>query len=351
MRSAALWIGSVAATVVMLWIARSQFGIAVVPDSLEIVSPTALVIAALLHPLYAWLRAMRLGYGLDPLVAAASTEGRRFDRAALVGSGWLSFLVLLVLPLKLGEASRPVLLARARQPGVGLAEAVGVVGLERIIDGVIICTMLFVGLAIDDGVAAASEQRDLVRGIGRAMGGLFLGALVVAIVASRAPARWGDLVARVLGFAPAFAQWSRHVVVRVAESFAALLGASRVLPLVATSVLYWAVTVAQLAAVAAACGVTLGWSAAAATVAIIGLSIQLPGGPAQAGTFQVGAAAAMALFVPEGDVVGRAARVDAFIATMFALPLLGAVVMALPGAYLVARAARADAARPAAASP
>lgn len=331
----------------MLWIARWYFGIALVPDSIEIVSPTMLIVAALLHPLYAWLRAIRIGYGLDPLVAAATGEPRRFDRGALVGSGWLSFLVLLVLPLKLGEASRPVLLARARQPGVGLAEAVGVVGLERVIDGVIICAMLFVGLAVDDGAAAASDERDLVRGIGRAMGALFLGALVLAIVASRAPARWGDLAARVLAFAPGLARWSRDVVVRVAESFAALLGARRVLPLLATSLLYWAVTVAQLAAVAAACGVTLGASAAAATVAIIGLSIQLPGGPAQAGTFQVGAAAAMALFVPEGDMAERAGRVDAFIATMFALPLVGAVVMALPGLVLVSRATRTTAAPPA----
>lgn len=333
-----------AASIGMLWIARAQFGVAVVPGSIAIVDHGALVIACLLHPLYASLRAMRLQYGLDPLVAHAAgadpsgpgTPGIRFDRRALLGSGFVSFLVLLVLPFKLGEASRPILLARAKQPGVGLAEAIGVVGLERVIDGVLICAMLFGGLALAHAdLVGAPEQLLLVQRFGQWMGVAFVGAFGFALLAARAPTRWGDRIGRWLGWQPALATWCARVVVRVAESFAALLGARRLGAMIVISVVYWAVTVAQLWAVARACGVELSWAAAAATVAIIGLSIQLPGGPAQAGTFQVGAGAAMALFFHHADDLERATRVDGFVATMFALPLVGAALMAIPGAWLL----------------
>ena len=47
-------------------------------------------------------------------------------------------------------------------------------------------------------------------------------------------------------------------------------------------------------------GLGRGWEAAA-LVATIGLSIQLPGGPAQAGSFQVGAIAGLSLFLDLED--------------------------------------------------
>ena len=349
MRTAALWIGSLVASVVMLWIARAQFGVAVIPESLAILDGAAFALAFALHPPYAWLRAMRLQYGLDPLVAHASGGHGRFDRKALFGSGFVSFLVLLVLPFKLGEASRPVLLARARQPGVGLAEAIGSVGLERVIDGVLICGMLFGGLALAHAdLRGSSDQLVLVHAFGRWMGIVFVGALVFALIAARSPDVWGDRVQRWFAIQPRLGAWCGRTVTRVASSFAALLGARRLVPMLVVSIAYWVVTIAQLLAVARACGVSLTVPAAAATVAIIGLSIQLPGGPAQAGTFQVGAGAAMALLFHDADPTERAARVDAFVATMFALPLVGAAVMAIPGAWLLAGSARA---RPAGASP
>lgn len=321
----------------MLWIARVQFGVAVIPDSLAIVDMGAFALACALHPPYAWLRAQRLQYGLDPLVAKATGTDARFDRKALFGSGFVSFLVLLVLPFKLGEASRPILLSRAEQPGVGLPEAVGVVGLERIIDGVLICAMLFGGLALAHAdLRGGSDRLVLVHAFGRWMGIAFVGALVFALVAARSPEVWGERVRRWFAVQPRFAAWCGRTTTRVAGSFAALLGARRLGPMLVVSLAYWIVTTAQLWSVARACGVTLSVPAAAATVAIIGLSIQLPGGPASAGTFQVGAGAAMALLFHHADEIERAARVDAFVATMFALPLVGAAVMAIPGAWLLA---------------
>ncbi|MBX7080535.1 MAG: flippase-like domain-containing protein [Nannocystaceae bacterium] len=336
-RTAALWTASIAASVVLLWLAQTRFGVQLVPDDLVLVDVASAVLAIGLHPIYAVLRAMRLGFALDPIVAHASGGTQaRFDRAVLYGSGFVSFLVLLLLPFKLGEASRPILLARGRRPGVGMAEAVAAVGLERVIDGLMICAMLFGGLALAQVGASAGGALANVARFGQGMGVLFLIAFACALAAARAPGSWGRGVARVAApLGPRGAAALGGIVTRLAETFAALLDARRLAALVAVSLVYWAVTVLQLWAVARACGLPLSPAAAAATVAIIGLSIQLPGGPAQTGTFQVGAAAALSLFFELEQIGGPA---HGFVASMFALPLLGAAVMAVPGAVLLARA-------------
>jgi hypothetical protein len=82
--------------------------------------------------------------------------------------------------------------------------------------------------------------------------------------------------------------------------------------------------------VARACGLPFGAAEAAAVVAIVGLAIQLPGGPAQAGSFQVGMAVALGLFGPDHE------GASSFAAIMYLLQLAGAAVLALPGALLLA---------------
>ncbi len=339
--TALLWLVSLLASALLLWLAREHFAIELWPDDLAFADGTLFVLACAIHPVYAVLRALRLQYALDPLVAHVQ-PGTRFDRRVLFGSGFVSFLVLILMPLKLGEASRPILLVQGRQPGVGMPEAIGAVALERVIDGVIICAMLFGGLAAAHADRAlVHDQLPAVQRFGQLMAAGFALALVVALVAARAPVRAAALAERIGGsFGPAVARFATRTTLRVAEAFAALLGAQRWLAMVIVSLAYWAITAAQLWLVAHACGVPLSAAAAAATVAIVGLSIQLPGGPAQTGTFQVGAGAALSLLAP-GIAEGAA---SSFVASMFALQLLGAAAMALPGALLVALAARSTAA-------
>src|SRR6185503_15188567 len=108
----------------------------------------------------------------------------------------------------------------------------------------------------------------------------------------------------------------------------------RGLGLLAASLLYWALTVAQLWLVLRACGLDLGAPEAAAIVAVVGLSIQLPGGPAQVGSFQFGAALALQLFVDPADLRGPGAS---FGAVMYLLGLASALAFVAPGLGLLAR--------------
>lgn len=342
-RIALLWTASFVLGGLLLWLARARLGVSLWPDVFSLARPALLWIAVALVIPYAWIRAARLRWVLDPLVAEATGERSRFDRAHLLGSGWVSYLVLMVLPFKVGEVSRPLLLAAARQPGVGVPEAVGAVGIERIVDGLLVCAMLFGGIAASDAVRfpLGNALAD-VQSFGQWMLAAFAAALAVALWISRAPDRWAARAQTGLAFAgPRVALRIAGAVGRLGHAFAQLAALRRVAPLAIASIAYWSLTVLQLALVALACGVQLGAAEAAAVVAIVGLSIQLPGGPAQTGTFQVGAGAAVSLFV---DPATHGNELASFVALMFAVQLGGAAAMALPGAALLAAGRRRGAA-------
>ncbi len=83
-----------------------------------------------------------------------------------------------------------------------------------------------------------------------------------------------------------------------------------------------------------ACGLDLGAGEAAVIVAVVGLSIQLPGGPAQVGSFQSRRCPGLQLFIGPADLRGPGAS---FGALMYLLGLLGALALALPGLALLGR--------------
>ncbi|HEY8378590.1 MAG TPA: lysylphosphatidylglycerol synthase domain-containing protein, partial [Nannocystis sp.] len=247
-----------------------------------------------------------------------------------------------LLPLRLGELSRPLILARAGVPGLGLPEALAAVAGERLLDGLLIVGMLFLGLALADDFSAAFV--DLVGSVthfGLLAGGVFAGLLLALAVLAFTPPR---LYARFRAFlaVPLGARLGDFVV-HLAAALRPIFTSRRGLILLATSILYWAITLLQLWLVLRACGLDLGLPAAAVIVAVVGLSIQLPGGPAQVGSFQFGAALALQLFVEEPDLRGPGAS---FGVLMYLIGLGGALVLALPGLLLLGRDRRRRAADP-----
>ncbi|MEZ4381038.1 MAG: lysylphosphatidylglycerol synthase transmembrane domain-containing protein [Nannocystaceae bacterium] len=327
-RRVVTWIASLLGGAALLALASRR--IEVIPTSIDLREPALFAWALALQLPYAAVRALRLRYALDPLVARASAGAMtRLPPAVLYGSGWLSFAVIMLLPLRLGELSRPLLLTRAELPGVGLAEAISAVATERVVDGLMVVGLLFAGLALAAPTAGASTIAE-VQGFGRMMAALFAVGLVVLIVVAKAPERAIDRLR--LHAKPA------AILRHVAAAIRPLGRPGQGIPFVAWSLVYWGLTVVQLWLVLRACGLPLGLAEAAAIVATIGLSIQLPGGPAQAGSFQVGAIAGLSLFL---DLEGASAggQASTFSALMYVLSLGGTLLLALPGAWLLRRAA------------
>ncbi|PRP97575.1 hypothetical protein ENSA5_32680 [Enhygromyxa salina] len=337
-RRVLLWLASLVAAALLLLIVVRFGPIDLWPDPLVLPAPWLFVAACALQIPYTLTRAMRLRFVLDPLVTAASDDAqRRFDWRVLQGSGMVSYPIVIMLPFRLGELSRPLLLTRAEQPGVKFAESVSAIAVERVVDGLVIVGMLFFGLGFATIAGNADpETVAYVRGFGRLMALTFvlgLGALLAAalrpellerIVERTIPGRLGQRAAAAAG--------------RIAGTIAVLLDWRRGLPFLLWSLIYWALTICQLWLVLLACGLALGFADAAAVVAIVGLAIQLPGGPAQAGSFQFGMAAALGLLTAPA----QQAAASSFAALMYLLQLAGACALALPGAWLLARARRAE---------
>ena len=334
-RRVALWLASiVAAALLLLLVAR--FGrIELWPAELVLPHPWLFVAACAAQIPYTLTRAMRLRFVLDPLVAASSGEaesGRRFDWRVLQGSGLLSYPIVIMLPFRLGELFRPVLLTRANEPGVGFAESVSAIAVERVVDGLVVVGMLFFGLAFAGLRGDELETVAYVRGFGRLMALTFVVGLAVLLAAAARPAALERIIGRLLP--GRLGERAAAAAGRIAGTIAVLFDWRRGLPFVLWSLVYWSLTVAQLWLVLRACGLALGFADAAAVVAIVGLAIQLPGGPAQAGSFQLGVAAALGLLTePE-----QTAAASSFAALMYLLSLGGAWALALPGAWLLARA-------------
>jgi uncharacterized membrane protein YbhN (UPF0104 family) len=344
-----MWLASLLAAALLLALVVRFGRIDLWPDPLVLPQPWLLVAACVLQIPYTLTRAMRLRFVLDPLVAralgAAETAVRRFDWRVLQGSGMLSYPIVIMLPFRLGELSRPLLLTRASEPGVGFAESVSAIAVERVVDGLVVVGMLFFGLGfagfveadhLADATTLAQPERvgtiAYVRGFGRLMALTFVLGLAVLLAAAARPAVLERIVSRTVP--GRFGQRAAAAAGRVAATIAVLFDWRRGLPFLLWSLIYWTLTICQLWLVMLACGLALGFADAAAVVAIVGLAIQLPGGPAQAGSFQFGMAAALGLLT--GPSEHDAA--SSFAALMYLLQLGGACVLALPGTWLLARA-------------
>jgi uncharacterized membrane protein YbhN (UPF0104 family) len=353
-RRAALWIASLFAAALLLALVAKFGSIALWPDPLVLPRPWLFVAACGLQLPYTITRALRLRFVLDPLVsracAAEDRPPRRFDPRVLQGSGLLSYPIVILLPFRLGELSRPLLLARAGEPGVGFAESVSAIAVERVVDGLMVVGMLFFALAfahidpsglgfnggldggLDGGLAAADDAIAHVRGFGRLMALTFVLGLVVLLAAAARP----DLLERVVTrtMPGRLGQRAAAAAGRVAGTIAVLLDWRCGLPFVLWSLIYWGLTICQLWLVLLGCGLELGFADAAAVVSIVALAIQLPGGPAQAGSFQFGMAAALGLLTAPAQHDAA----SSFAALMYLLQLGGACALALPGTALLARA-------------
>ncbi|KIG13594.1 putative dolichol-P-glucose synthetase [Enhygromyxa salina] len=331
------WIASLIAAALLLALVVRFGRIDLWPDPLVLPAPWLFVAACAMQIPYTLARALRLRFVLDPLVLRAS-EGKaaRFDWRVLQGSGMLSYPIVILLPFRLGELSRPLLLTRAEQPGVSFAESVSAIAVERVVDGLVVVGMLFFGLGFANLAADQDAPQAIayVRGFGRLMAMTFVLGLAVLLAAAARPALLERIVGRTIP-----GQLGRRAAAaagRIAGTIAVLFNWRRGLPFLLWSLVYWSLTICQLWLVLLACGLELGFADAAAIVAIVGLAIQLPGGPAQAGSFQFGMAAALGLLTAPT----QQAAASSFAALMYLLQLGGACALALPGAWLLARARR-----------
>lgn len=253
----------------------------------------ALYVAALL--VIHLLRTVRWGILLTPL---GRVSFKRLNSASAVG-----WMLLMVLPLRLGEFARPLLIARPPPgggPPLSRSGALASIVVERIVDGIFIGLVGVVSLRLL-GRSASGKYVEFARGASVLVAAGFFAlcvALVLAVLFREQAVRLCDALLRPLS--PRVAKRATNML----ESFisAVHVGSGwKLLWFFVLTAAYWFLTAAALGVLAPAFGFTALTPlmlAVILTIQVVG--VMVPAGPGMVGTMQFFTQAGLSLFTPDG---------------------------------------------------
>jgi uncharacterized protein (TIRG00374 family) len=239
------------------------------------------------------VRTVRWGLLLRPVTALPFA---RLNAVAAVG-----FMALVLLPFRLGELARPMLVADGKR--LRTSAALSSVVVERAADGLFTGVLVVVALlALPDGTPGLG----VLRVGGLLVSGAFAAVLVFLAFAYRSRARAVALAGAVL----------RPLSARLADRAGGMLDAFihglRVLPgarsvalFFGLTALYWSLVASSMALLAAGFGIGLGPAQACTLVGVLVAGIMIPAGPGNIGTFQGAIVLGLSLFLPAGVVATR----------------------------------------------
>jgi hypothetical protein len=259
-----------------------------------------------------------LGWGLVQVLRAArwklllrplgEVSLRRVFTASFIG-----YLAILILPLRMGEVVRPLLIVERSK--ISAWAAAGTLAAERIVEGLVLSLILLVSLGLSSPLDPLPDSiGDLPIRVSLIPRVAFLTALgfTAALLVLLAFHIWRQPAARLVqwllgGISPRLAEWTSSRLASLAQGLQFLSGPVQALPFVAATVLYWLLNIA--------CTWLLGWgvglvafSFARACVVIGVISIfgvLLPNAPGFIGTFQFSLYAGLAVFYPRERVLGE----------------------------------------------
>jgi glycosyltransferase 2 family protein len=252
------------------------------------------------------VRTVRWGILLEPL---GHVGFKRLNSVSAVG-----FMLLMVLPFRLGEFARPLLIARPPPGGVGptlrRSGAFASIVVERIVDGLAIGLVGIVALRML-GAGASGKYAEFAR---HASVLVALGFFVLCVAVTSAfflRDRAVQLVSALLKpFSPRLSQ--RGSSMTGAFISALHLGSGwKALAFFGLTAVYWSLNGFGLALLAPAFGFHLAplWVATILAVQVVG--VMVPAGPGMIGTTQFFTQAALSLFVPDAFTRGSPVAANA----------------------------------------
>lgn len=257
------------------------------------------------------------------------------------GAGLASFAALVFAPLRMGEMARPWLISRRGE--VRFMQAAGSVVAERIVDGLLLMTLLAAGLAfaqrlspLPDHVGNLSVSVELVPKIASSalLGfALAFGGMMTFYLFREQVQR---LVHRLLEpLSPKLAAWILAQLERVSDGLSFLRSGRHAVAFLRDSLLYWLATALATWSLLRGSGLTADLAQAVVVLGVMGLGSLLPSGPGFFGTYQLGAYYGLLLFYPEAQVVQAGA---VFIFIGYTSQLLITTLFGLVGLKLMASA-------------
>lgn len=234
-------------------------------------------------------RVVRWGLLLEPV---GRPSFRRLNSAAAIG-----FMALVIMPFRLGEFARPLLIAQKGK--IRRSAAMASVVVERVVDGLAMASVLVVALLFASPATRDQGSLSWVRAGGGLAFGFFLAVLAFLVVAYLKR----DLAVRVMD--RLVRPFSLRLATRLAGMLDAFIGGLKMVPdrrkvalFGLLTAVYWGVNAAGLMVVARAFGLVLGPVQALAVLGVLVVGVMIPAGPGMLGTFQGAIILGMQLFFP-----------------------------------------------------
>jgi len=282
------------------------------------------------------LRAARWKLLLAPI---ADVSLRRVFVASFIG-----FLAIVALPLRTGEVVRPVLI---REKGkLSAWAALGSLGAERIVDGLVLSLILFAALRLATPLDPLPERLGDLPIPVRIIPTLAYAALLsfgAALIAMLAFFVWKGAARRAVewllrGLSPRFAGWVATRIEGLAEGLTFLAHWRQGVPFLLMTAAYWLLNAACSWLLGWGCGIDeFGYAQACVVTGVLALGVLMPNAPGFIGAFQFSLYAALAVFYPRELVLVQG---SAFVLLTYVAQTLVTVVFAAWAAWFGGSSAR-----------
>lgn len=259
----------------------------------------------------------------------------------VVRAGAVGLFAIALLPFRMGEVVRPLLIRRP--PRLTFWAASGTVGAERILDALSVSVLLLVGLRfakpldkLPDHIGTLPIHVAIVPRLALTCALVFAGGCVVMGVFYF----WRDFARRfterVVGLVSLpLARWIATKIEQMAQGLGFLATPRQAVPFLLLTVSYWALNAATFWLLAVGSGIDIGYFGAMATMGVVALGIIVPATPGFFGAFQLAIYAGLAMYLPP-EAVTEAGSVYAFLG--YALPIGLTTVVGLIGVIAKPRA-------------
>lgn len=317
---------SLAMSAVFIWLSLRHTDVRAVLSAMGSADPLRILVYVAILLVIHVIRTVRWGILLEPL---GRVSFKRLNSASAVG-----WMLLMVLPLRLGEFARPLLIARPPEGGgapLRRSGALASIVVERIVDGIFIGILGMVALRML-GNSASGKYLDFAKSASVLVAAGFFALCVLLVLAVLFQQRALRLCSRLL------TPVSPRVATRVTsmlESFisAVHLGSGwKLLAFFVLTALYWTLNAVGLAVLAPAFGfngLTPLMLAVILTIQVVG--VMVPAGPGMVGTMQFFTQAGLSLFVAEGFSARGAAWANTIWLLQFSEQVILGLIFLLAG--------------------
>jgi hypothetical protein len=278
-------------------------GLPLLPDeaSLAAVSWWAVPAYVALLSFSFYLRSYRWVYLLRPIAEVSTRK--------VMGIGLIGVAAILFAPLRMGEVVRPYMISNRR---LSFTQAAGTIAAERIIDGLVISVILFLGLRLSTPLSPLPHHLGKLPLPVAAVPAAAYGALALFVGAFLAMAifYWRRDLARrltraVLGpISERLAGWVTERIEHLADGLQFLPSTKHSVPFLRDTLAYWLVNTVSMWVLLRGSGIAASFSQTCVAMGVLGVGILVPAGPGFFGAFQISIYSALAMFFPEQVVLG-----------------------------------------------